>query len=362
MKGGIYLKKIRRKWFQPNTNTSSASTFSKFTVFSNEYTSIKPNSAQTTTTTAEKSLKDILWEEIHQFKAKKLYAEALSCFSTIFEKKYADNYTFYELADIYFLMNDYTRSLKWIQKFQTAEPKNCKGFLLKAQIFLQQGKKEEVLTIINQLFSQKVEIKSEEDYQKLDYIINRLKKIFKADKLARRCPLLNDYQRKRRHILKNTQQVDKETTQSIQPVQIEGTIMPTSTQNIPSNSQLNSLLNHIWDMQSVNQEDTQKILNSSAEEITSAIMKQVLSYKKKIWLFNYLADVFRKHNNLNSALFLLRQALLLDDENDIILKNLGYLLCQNGEYKAALNTLEDIAVKDFAVLDLIQKCRNLESE
>ena len=173
------MKKIRRKWFQPNTNTSPASTFSKFTVFSNEYTSIKPNSAQTTTTTAEKSLKDILWEEIHQFKAKKLYAEALSCFSTIFEKKYADNYTFYELADIYFLMNDYTRSLKWIQKFQTAEPKNCKGFLLKAQIFLQQGKKEEVLTIINQLFSQKVEIKSEEDYQKLDYIINRLKKYLK---------------------------------------------------------------------------------------------------------------------------------------------------------------------------------------
>lgn len=80
------FEKIRRKWFQPNTNTSPASTFSKFTVFSNEYTSIKPNSAQTTTTTAEKSLKDILWEEIHQFKAKKLYAEALSCFSTIFEK------------------------------------------------------------------------------------------------------------------------------------------------------------------------------------------------------------------------------------------------------------------------------------
>lgn len=354
------MKKIRRKWFQPNTNTSPASTFPKFTVFSNEYTSIKPNSAQTTNTTTEKSLKDILWEEIHQFKTKKLYAEALSCFSTIFERKYADNYTFYELADIYFLMNDYTRSLKWIQKFQTAEPKNCKGFLLKAQVFLQQGKKEEVLNIINQLFSQKIEITSEEDYQRLDNIINRLKKIFKADKLARRCPLLNDYQRKRRHILKNTQQVDKEITQSVQPVQIEGTIMP--TQNMPSNPQLTTLLNHIWDMQSANQEDTQKILNSSAEEITSAIMKQVLSYKKKIWLFNYLADIFRKHNNLNSALFLLRQALLLDDENDIILKNLGYLLCQNGEYKAALATLEDIAVKDFAVLDLIQKCRNLESE
>ena len=71
-------------------------------------------------------------------------------------------------------------------------------------------------------------------------------------------------------------------------------------------------------MQAVNQEDTKNILNYSAEDIGNAVMQQVLSYKKKIWLFNYLADIFRSHNNLKTALYLLRQALLLDDENEIV--------------------------------------------
>lgn len=56
----------------------------------------------------------------------------------------------------------------------------------------------------------------------------------------------------------------------------------------------------------------------------------------------------------------MRQALLLDDENDFILKNLGYLLCQNGEYPNALVVLKDIKHKDFAVLDLIAKCQDLK--
>lgn len=136
--------------------------------------------------------------------------------------------------------------------------------------------------------------------------------------------------------------------------------MPTS--KIPVNQALSTVLNRIWDMQTANNDDTKNILNYPAEEIGNAVMHQVLSYKKKIWLFNYLADIFRSHNNAKTALYLLRQALLLDDENDIILKNLGYLLYKNGEYKAALAALEDITVKDFAVLDLIRQCRNLESE
>ena len=53
--------------------------------------------------------------------------------------------------------------------------------------------------------------------------------------------------------------------------------------------------------------------------------------------------------------------LLLDDENDFILKNLGYLLCQNGEYPNALVVLKDIKHKDFAVLDLIAKCQDLKN-
>ena len=143
------MSKSRPKWFQPDIFSSPSLNDTDFTVFSKDF-SLKENPAPSVSSTSsadDTSLKEALWEEIHQFKTEKLYAEALACFHTLFEKKYADNYTFYELADIYFLMNDYTRSLNWLQKFQVAEPENCKGFLLQARIFLQLGKKDDLVNL-----------------------------------------------------------------------------------------------------------------------------------------------------------------------------------------------------------------------
>lgn len=195
-------------------------------------------------------------------------------------------------------------------------------------------------------------------------IIEKLKKIFKADKLMRRCPNLNTYQKQRRQSLKTQKQknpVNHNLTvhQSTVINSAKGVIMPDTNTNI--NPALQNTINQIWDMQIANKENISTILATPCEQVSQCIMSQVLSYKKKIWLFNYLADIFRTHNNLQSAIFLLRQALLLDDENDFILKNLGYLLCQNSEYPNALVVLKDIKHKDFAVLDLIAKCQDLKN-
>ena len=91
--------------------------------------------------------------------------------------------------------------------------------------------------------------------------------------------------------------------------------------------------------------------------IDVAIKAQLLSLTKKLWLYNYVADIYRQHNKLTSAIYLLRQALLIDDENDLLLKNLGYTLYLNHEYAAALVTFEDILHKDFSVYDFIKQCR-----
>ena len=195
-------------------------------------------------------------------------------------------------------------------------------------------------------------------------IIEKLKKIFKADKLMRRCPNLNTYQKQRRQSLKTQKQKNPVTHdltvhQSTAINSAKGVIMPDTNTNI--NPALQNTINQIWDMQIANKENISTILATPCEQVSQCIMSQVLSYKKKIWLFNYLADIFRTHNNLQSAIFLLRQALLLDDENDFILKNLGYLLCQNGEYPNALVVLKDIKHKDFAILDLIAKCQDLKN-
>lgn len=375
--------KKRPKWFQQTSFTQPTSSADiSYSVFKNLYPSSTPkqniNIAKTSSKNSPSSSTSNIKNEIspkekqkieflskiHQFKHQKQYEEALSHIQILFEKDNVDNDIIYELADTYLCLHDYERAFNWIQKFKTQFPQDCRNLLLEIQLLLAHGKKEEALTTLNRLLSNKSTLNDEEDYQLLDMIIEKLKKIFKADKLMRRCPNLNIYQKKRRQSLKTQKQknpVNHDLTvhQSTVINSTKGVIMPDTNTNI--NPALQNTINQIWDMQIANKENISTILTTPCEQVSQCIMSQVLSYKKKLWLFNYLADIFRTHNNLQSAIFLLRQALLLDDENDFILKNLGYLLCQNGEYPNALVVLKDIKHKDFAVLDLITKCQDLKN-
>ena len=316
-------------------------------------------------TNNNENLLNAILADIKNLKHKKAYEEVLSYIQHLFENKrnLITQDIIYELADVYFLMQDYQRAFNWIQKFSKQNPKDCRSFLLSAQIYLNLGQKEDALNTIDTLFKLNIVLSTEQDYKNLDKIIEHLKKIFKTDKLLRRCPSINDYQKKRRYLLKQQKATNfsvehssdklngsstSSTNTSITTEKSQGAIMP--------NSPLQQTINHIWDLHHASDEDINILLANNAPKISECIMTQVLAYTKKLWLFNYIANIFRIHNDLNSAIYLLRQALLLDDENDLILTNLGYLLYLNQDYINALNTLNDIKIKDFATLDLIQKC------
>lgn len=338
---------------EQNTNAYKISTPSTKTISPSDSTNNNEN------------LLNAILADIKNLKHKKAYEEVLSYIQHLFENKrnLITQDIIYELADVYFLMQDYQRAFNWIQKFSKQNPKDCRSFLLSAQIYLNLGQKEDALNTIDTLFKLNIVLSTEQDYKNLDKIIEHLKKIFKTDKLLRRCPSINDYQKKRRYLLKQQKATNfsvehssdklngssnSSTNTSITTEKSQGAIMP--------NSPLQQTINHIWDLQHASDEDINILLANNAPKISECIMTQVLAYTKKLWLFNYIANIFRIHNDLNSAIYLLRQALLLDDENDLILTNLGYLLYLNQDYINALNTLNDIKIKDFATLDLIQKC------
>lgn len=338
---------------EQNTNAYKTSTPSTKTISPSDSTNNNEN------------LLNAILADIKNLKHKKAYEEVLSYIQHLFENKrnLITQDIIYELADVYFLMQDYQRAFNWIQKFSKQNPKDCRSFLLSAQIYLNLGQKEDALNTIDTLFKLNIVLSTEQDYKNLDKIIEHLKKIFKTDKLLRRCPSINDYQKKRRYLLKQQKATNfsvehssdklngssnSSTNTSITTEKSQGAIMP--------NSPLQQTINHIWDLQHASDEDINILLANNAPKISECIMTQVLAYTKKLWLFNYIANIFRIHNDLNSAIYLLRQALLLDDENDLILANLGYLLYLNQDYVNALNTLNDIKIKDFATLDLIQKC------
>lgn len=338
---------------EQNTNAYKTSTPSTKTISPSDSTNNNEN------------LLNAILADIKNLKHKKAYEEVLSYIQHLFENKrnLITQDIIYELADVYFLMQDYQRAFNWIQKFSKQNPKDCRSFLLSAQIYLNLGQKEDALNTIDTLFKLNIVLSTEQDYKNLDKIIEHLKKIFKTDKLLRRCPSINDYQKKRRYLLKQQKATNfsvehssdklngssnSSINTSITTEKSQGAIMP--------NSPLQQTINHIWDLQHASDEDINILLANNAPKISECIMTQVLAYTKKLWLFNYIANIFRIHNDLNSAIYLLRQALLLDDENDLILTNLGYLLYLNQDYINALNTLNDIKIKDFATLDLIQKC------
>lgn len=346
--------------------TTSSTNEQKTNTYKTTNSSTKSTSSTNSTNDDENLLNAIL-SDIQNLKHNKAYEEVLSYIQHLFENKrnLITQDIIYELADVYFLMQDYQRAFNWIQKFSKQNSKDCRSFLLSAQIYLNLGKKEDALNTIDTLFKLNIVLSTEQDYKNLDKIIEHLKKIFKTDKLLRRCPSINDYQKKRRYLLKQ----QKNTNFSVEHSSDRPKISSTSSTNtsititteksqgaIMPNSPLHQTINHIWDLQHASNEDIKILLANNAPKISECIMTQVLAYTKKLWLFNYIANVFRLHNDLNSAIYLLRQALLLDDENDLILANLGYLLYLNQDYVNALTTLNDIKIKDFATLDLIQKC------
>lgn len=116
---------------------------------------------------------------------------------------------------------------------------------------------------------------------------------------------------------------------------------------------LQDSIEHIWEEQCIDDDDADIILKYTASEVTKVIDSIVLSYNKKVQLYNIIAGLFYRNEFLEEAVFLLRQALLMDDEDDLILKNLGYVLSRLGEKDAATIVLQDIPELDFMVQDML---------
>lgn len=342
-----------KKWLSPALNDIKKCEITPSALKFNFTADKSPHTIEThTAETKQPDLSTILFEEMYSFKQQGLYEEALSCIQRSFElnENNLNNAQYlYELADIYFRLKDFSRSANWLQKFLDDKPTDKSGLLLKAQLLLQMNDKEACLQIINALLTQTFNFADKNNYlflKELDKFLDKLAKIFKTEKLHRRCPAVVTYQKKRRQFLRQHKTIATPNLES------EPLIM-----NKLAKKPIELAIEKIWDLQQANTQTTNTLLHTPIEEISQAILQQVLAYKKKLWLFNYIASIFYQHNNIDSAIYLLRQALLLDDESDLILKNLGYLLLKKGEKPAAKATLSDICYLDFMTMDLIKQCQ-----
>ena len=335
-----------KKWLTNSNNTS----LPQIKPSGLKFTFAAPAEDTNQEATSKEDLASILFTEVQEFKQQGLYEEALSCIQRIFEID-ENNITnakyLYELAIIYFQLKDFARSVNWLGKFLDLKPQDSSGLLLKACLFLQTNDKEASLNMVNTLLNIPYDFKDETKavfFQELDKLLEKLTKIFKAEKLYRRCPKISIYQKKRRQYLHQYKQIN-----SANSSKAESESLPMHEQSTP----IEIAVKQIWDDHKANTKTTKVILQTPEELIQRTILQQVLSYKKKLWLYNYIATIFYQQQKLKPAIYLLRQALLLDDENELILKNLGYLLYKQGEKTAAKAILSDIENPDFMIMDLI---------
>ncbi len=350
------MKKLKRNWYQPEAVLPHRQTQSAEPAVEIAADEINEAPAADTATVqssmdAAKELRQSLLADLHRFKHDKLYDEALACIQTLFDLKSGSNDLIYETAELHFLKEDYTGCYSHLQRFIAAEPLDARGSLLMTQLLLQFNQRDEAIDFLNKLLGQNIQqsFSEEKFYQSLDELISKLKRSIKAEKLLRRCPKLADYEKLRRRILRSAKQKAAQPEKTAaDDINKGGIIMDELTKTIA----------HVWDMQRVNSDDTAVLLSAKADRLSDCIFCQVLSYKKKIWLFNCIAAALYRKGKIDTAVHLLRQAMMLDDENDLILKNLGYLLCQKGEYSAAQAVLSDIAAKDLATEDLLKKCQS----
>lgn len=346
------MKKQKIKWYQPDAvMAKQQESDCRPPDFIKAEPSAPPEPPQTD------QLRQKLCSDVQQFKRRGMYREALAALQTLSELHGAGSDLIYETAEIYFAMREYTDCYKWLQRFIAKEPLDARGSLLMAHLLLCFSRRDDAVNFLNKLLNQKADFPEEKYYESLDKLIDKLKKILKAEKLLRRCPKLAAYEKNRRQMKRSFRQ-SADSGRNSGTLITQGEIQMNENQSAVSEGsyKLGKTIDHVWEMQRANDNDTAALLEAKAEKISECIFCLVLSYKKKLWLFNYIAGIFYYHDRIDAAVHLLRQALLLDDEDSLILKNLGYLLCKKGEYSAAKAALGDIAVKDFATQDLIRKC------
>ena len=116
---------------------------------------------------------------------------------------------------------------------------------------------------------------------------------------------------------------------------------------------INDYLRKILAQEEIADSEVDEIIKVSRDNISEEIMKFEASLVSKIALYNYFSFMQFKLNNFENSIYYLKRALIIDDQNDMLLKNIGFALFKNNQMVESKEYLQKVKNKDFMVLDLI---------
>ena len=270
---------------------------------------------------------DILKTEIMDLKANKEYEDAMIKVIELFELGYNDVDVMYELAEIYYITNDFERAATWVGKILEANNRHQETLLLAIKIYNDSKQSEKALPIIELLLSM------------LDAkFINENEEFFKG--------IIN----------KNIEQVAnyKLISNFVNANGLEAVgefVSGISSQD--KEIDISDYLRKILAQEEIADSEVDEIIKVSRDNISEEIMKFEASLISKIALYNYFSFMQFKLDNFENSIYYLKQALIIDDQNDMLLKNIGFALYKNNQMVEAKEYLQKVQNKDFMVLDLI---------
>ena len=269
---------------------------------------------------------ELLRKEILTLKANEDYEEAMLKIVELFDTGYNDIDIMYELAEIYYLTNDYERAATWVGKILGVNNSHQETLLLAIKIYNNSGQSEKTLPIIELLLSRSD-----------DKFINENKEFFSG--------IINV----------NKDQIDQFKLIS-KFITADNIVLNETSVRITSNEVdffLFFYLTKILKQEQIADKEVDIAINQEKEVVAEAIMAYQTSLVNKIALYNYFSYAKFKLDALTDSIYYLKQSLLIDDQNDLVLKNLGFVLSKNNEQSAAKEYLQKVQNKDFMVLDLL---------
>ena len=270
---------------------------------------------------------ELLRKEILTLKANEDYEEAMLKIVELFDTGYNDIDIMYELAEIYYLTNDYERAATWVGKILGANNSHKKTLLLAIQIYNNSGQSEKALPVIELLLSRSDAKFINENEEFFKGIINKNIEQVTNYKLISNFINFNDFD-------------EAENLSNEIPIQVKKV-------------SINDYLRKILVQEEIADSEVDEIIKVSRDNISEEIMKFEASLVSKIALYNYFSFMQFKLNNFENSIYYLKQALIIDDQNDMLLKNIGFVLFKNNQIVEAKEYLQKVKNKDFMVLDLI---------
>lgn len=269
---------------------------------------------------------ELLRKEILTLKANEDYEEAMLKIVELFDTGYNDIDIMYELAEIYYLTNDYERAATWVGKILGVNNSHQETLLLAIKIYNNSGQSEKTLPIIELLLSRSDDKFINENKEFFSGIINVNKDQIDQFKLISKFITADNIVLNETRVSRTSNEVD---------------------------FCINSYLTKILKQEQIADKEVDIAINQEKEVVAEAIMAYQTSLVNKIALYNYFSYAKFKLDALTDSIYYLKQALLIDDKNDLVLKNLGFVLFKNNEQSVAKEYLQKVQNKDFMVLDLL---------